>query len=112
MISFLHARDWDIDAAYKRLTKFMKFRRIHPDWVIQEHPKAYEHLLLKNVTTIFDDRDKHGRRVYLINVRKIDPENGVTMATLHQIHNAWFEMVIFEPETIVNGVAIILDFQE
>lgn len=112
MISSLHSRDWDVDAAYKRLTKFLKFRKDYPEWVIDEHPKAYEHLLLKNITTMFDGRDKNGRRVYLINVNKIGPDKGITFPQLHQIHNAWFEMIIFEPETIINGVCIIFDFKE
>lgn len=112
MISCLHSRDWDIDAAYKRLTKFFKFRKDYPDWVIDEHPKAYENILRKNLTTMLDSRDKNGRRVYLINVSEIGPENDVTVADLHQVHNAWFEMVTYEPETIINGIAIILDFKE
>lgn len=112
LISSLHARDWDVDESYKRLRKYLKFRVDYPDWVIDEHPKAYEQLLFKNVTTMFDGRDKDGRRVYLINVRKFGPGTDVSFAHLHQIHNTWFEMIIYEPETIVNGVSIILDFTE
>lgn len=112
LISSLHSRKWDINAAYKRFSDYLKFRKDYPDWVIHEHPKAYDDLLLKNVTTMLDGRDKHGRRVYYQTVCKIGPDNDLTIAELHQIHNSWFEMVIFEPETIVNGIVVILDFQE
>ncbi|XP_063709162.1 alpha-tocopherol transfer protein-like [Culicoides brevitarsis] len=112
MISCLHSRDWDVEAAFKRLTKFLKFREEFPDCVIHEHPKAYEHLLRKNMSTMLENRDKNGRRIYLINVSKNGPENDLSIANALQIHNAWLEMVLYEPETIVNGVSIILDMKD
>lgn len=108
MKSCLHARDWDVQLSYNRIEKYTAFRKLYPDWVIHEHPKAYEHVLKKNITTMLDGRDKKGRRVYLVDIGKLGPDM-LTIAELHILHNIWFEMVLYEPETIVNGVAIVFD---
>uniref|UniRef100_A0A336JY32 CSON006011 protein n=1 Tax=Culicoides sonorensis TaxID=179676 RepID=A0A336JY32_CULSO len=111
MIACLHARDWNVELAMKRLIKLEKFCLENPGYIVDQHAKAYEKLLFKNVSTMLDGRDKNGRRVYLVNVSLMGSEEDINFKTMYLLHSIWFSMISYEPETIVNGVSIIFDLK-
>lgn len=107
---WLALSDWNVTGAFKRLTRYHKFRKEHPDWHFSRHVSAYDQLLKRNIATILNDRDKHGRRVYLMHVNQMDTDE-VTIEEMGQIDTIWFESIYDEPKTMENGVTVIIDMK-
>lgn len=107
---WLTLTDWNVSAAFKRLTRYHKFRKEHPDWHFSRHVSAYDQLLKRNIAAILNDRDRHGRRVYLMHVSQMDTDE-VTIEEMGQIDTIWFESVYDEPKTMENGVTVIIDMK-
>ncbi|XP_063702006.1 clavesin-1-like [Culicoides brevitarsis] len=103
--------DWNPTAAFKRLTRYHKFRKEHPDWHFTRHVSAYDQLLKRNIAVMLPHRDKHGRRVYLMHASKMDTSE-VTIEEMGQIDTIWFESILDEAETQQNGVTIIIDMKD
>lgn len=48
-----------------------KLKRDHPDWyAYKRDPEVHDKILKKRIHTLLEERDKQGRRVYLINLGK------------------------------------------
>lgn len=107
---WLALSDWNVTGGFKRLTRYHKFRKEHPDWHFSRHVSAYDQLLKRNIATILNDRDKHGRRVYLMHVNQMDTDE-VTIEEMGQIDTIWFESIYDEPKTMENGVTVIIDMK-
>lgn len=108
---WLTQTDWNVAAAFKRLTRYHKFRKEHPDWYFSRHVSAYDQLLRRNIAVMLDDRDRLGRRVYLMHAHKMDTDE-VTIEEMGQIDTIWFESVLDEQKTLENGVTIIIDMKD
>lgn len=108
---WLTLTDWNVTSAFKRLTRYHKFRKEHPDWHFSRHVSAYDQLLKRNIAVMLKDRDKYGRRVYLLHANKMDTDE-VTIEEMSQIDTIWFESVLDEPKTMENGVTVIIDMKD
>lgn len=111
MTRWLALSNWEINGAHKRLLRYHKFKKEHPDWYFSRHVSAYEQLLKRNMSTILNGRDKNGRRIYLMHINRMNTDE-VTIEEMAQIDTIWMEMIFDEPETLANGVTIVIDMKE
>ncbi|XP_063697727.1 uncharacterized protein LOC134828676 [Culicoides brevitarsis] len=110
MTRWLNCRDWNVDAAFKRVTKFYNFKRDNPDWYMSKDISHYEPLLQRKICVMLDGRDRRGRRVYLIRAGHMNPDE-ISLQDMATLHYMWLESIADEPETIENGMAVLLDMK-
>lgn len=59
---------------------------------------------------MLDKRDKNGRRVYVYKLGNTKSDTTIQMSA--QIDDIWFECMLIEHETQLNGLSIIADFKD
>jgi len=64
------------------------------------------------VQVLLGDRDRRGRRVYLVKIGNMDTNNkGVTIFRVTHVDDLWMEVALNEDETQKNGLAVIIDME-
>lgn len=64
-----------------------------------------------NVVNVLTNRDQHGRRVMLVNVGESWDPSKVSADQIFRIFYLIHEAAVLEPETQVNGVVVVMDFE-
>jgi hypothetical protein len=110
LLRYLRWLHFDPDKAFNKMKDIHKFRAEKAEWHCRKPPSEYEDILALNVQVMLGDRDRRGRRVYLVKIGNIDT-NHVTIYPLTHVDDLWLEMAMEEEETQKNGLAIIVDME-
>lgn len=106
---YLYFSSFDVDKAFDKLKYVYKLKRDHPDWyAYKRDPEVHDKILKKRIHTLLEERDKQGRRVYLINLGNVTVGE-FPPGQMFQTDDLWFELVMDEEETQKNGIAFIID---
>jgi hypothetical protein len=105
-LRFLNCNDWNVIDAFEHMKKYFKFRRENPKWFFNTSLKDFDYVLRNYVKAGLPQRDKKGRRIYLTRPGNVKNLEVYDMA---QLDDLWFEFFLSEPETIKNGVCVLID---
>lgn len=112
LLRYLRWLSFDPDTAFNKMKDIYKFRAEKKEWHCSKPPCEYEDILALNAQVMLSDRDRRGRRVYLVKIGNIDTnKKNVTIYRLNQVDDMWMEVAMEEEETQKNGLAAIVDME-
>lgn len=85
----------------------MVSQKEHPEWFALNRVSDYMDLLHQKHRYMLADRDKHGRRIFVYKLGNARPET--TLLNMAQIDDIWFECMLIEHETQLNGMVVLMD---
>lgn len=109
LLRYLYFANFNVEKAFDKLKYVYKLKRDHSDWfAYKRDPELHDKILKKKIHTLLEDRDREGRRVYLLKL------GNVVVGEFHPWHmfqtdDLWLELVMDEEETQKNGIAFIID---
>lgn len=112
LLRYLRWLHFDPDVAFNKIKDLYKFRAEKKEWHCSKPPSEYEDILASNAQVMLGDRDRRGRRVYLVKIGNIDTNNkNHTLYRLTHVDDLWMEVAMEEDETQKNGLAVIIDME-
>lgn len=70
LIRFIRARKFDLDRALKLLKDYYEMRRLDGKVFVDLYPSIMLPVLRERIQTVLQNRDKHGRHIFLFNAGK------------------------------------------
>lgn len=67
-------------------------------------------LLMQNQRYVLSERDRCGRRIFVYKLSNTTPETTLLMAA--QMDDMWYECMMTENQTQLNGMIVIIDFKD
>lgn len=109
LLRYLYFASFNVDNAFDKLKYVFKLKRDHSDWYAQKRdPEIHDKILKRKIHTMLEDRDRKGRRVYLINLGNVVVGEFLPWL-MFQTDDLWLELAMDEEETQKNGLAFIID---
>lgn len=82
----------------------------YPDWFANRTVSEYMDLLREQQRYVLNARDRRGRRIFVYRMGNTRAET--TIFDGAQIDDMWYECILSEHETQLNGVVVILDCKD
>lgn len=79
----------------------------HPDWFAVKRASEYMPKLNEHQRYVLSARDKHGRRIFVY--RLGNTRKDTTLQDVAQLDDMWYECMLTEHETQLNGVVVLID---
>lgn len=109
-LRYLYYTNFDVNKSFERMKNIYKQKLDYDDWYATERTELQDYILTKQIHTMLQQRDAHGRRVYVIKLGNI-PTSEFQVCEMSQVDDIWLEAVMDEPETHKNGIAFIIDMK-
>ncbi|CAG9805238.1 unnamed protein product [Chironomus riparius] len=110
LLFFLRVRKFAMDRAYECFEQSLIFIKSHPEWYENPGPKDYEFTTNQSSPLMFvRNKDAHGRAIWIYrlkNFKNFDKNEFFPNIFLTPL------FVVFEKETQINGLVIIIDFRD
>jgi len=108
---FLRPCHWYPESAYELMKRVAKFKEDHKNLFANLKPEDLQAPFCEGgVVNILKDRDQEGRRVLVVKCGSNWNPKQVTTDHLSQIVYLMHQVAILEPETQINGIVIIMDY--
>lgn len=112
LMIFLRPCKFYAKSAHALMQSIAKFRETHSNLLKDLVPEDEKDAFINhNVVNVLTERDHLGRRVLVVNAGGTWDTSKVTADQLFRIFFLIHEAAILEPETQVNGVVVIMDFE-
>ncbi|XP_077301030.1 clavesin-1-like [Arctopsyche grandis] len=111
LLIFLRPCKFYPESALEFMRRIAEFKKNNSDILANLMPEDERDAFVGNdVVNILKDRDQKGRRVLIVNVGGIWDTKRVSADQLFRVFYLIHEAAILEPETQVNGVVVIMNF--
>lgn len=109
-LACLRARKYDIDRAIELTRNFMCWRKEYGiEKVTIDTDETYRALIERNVITASGNRDRDGRYVFAVRMRRTDPSQYTPRYVVRYIHAVLESLILRHPDAAIRGILIVMD---
>ncbi|XP_022185638.2 alpha-tocopherol transfer protein-like isoform X2 [Nilaparvata lugens] len=112
LLSYLRAAHFNLDGAYKKMTDYYRFKQKHLDYCGNLLPQNECRAFQNNLLTVLPNRDKHGRRILVVQAGKTWDPSACSVKELVRGVMMIVKAAILEPVTQISGAIVIIDVKE
>lgn len=112
LLSYLRAAHFNLDGAFKKITDYYRFKQKYFDYCGNLLPQNECRAFQNNLLTVLPNRDKHGRRILVVQAGKKWDPSACSVKELVRGVMMIVKAAILEPVTQISGAVVIIDVKE
>lgn len=112
-LACLRARKYDIERGIELTRNYMEWRKEYGvETITMDSDELYKELLQRDIMSAAGNRDKEGRYVFAVRLRRTAPDRFSPRYVVRSIHAMLESLILRFPDAAIRGILLVMDMKD